>query len=92
MLNGLAELNRVVWFIYIIKIAYMEFIFHIVSNLIIMMFILCVSLSGSYASMLNGLAEFNRVGLDQFYYKSCLNAIQISYRFKSVNYDVYTLC
>ena len=42
--------------------------------------------------MLNGLAEFNRVGLAQFYYKSCLNGIQISYRFKSDNYDVYTLC
>ena len=69
----------------------MQFKFHIVSNLLIMMFILCVSLSGSYASMLNGLAEFNRVGLDQFYYKSCLNAIQISYRFKSeLNYDVYS--
>ena len=36
--------------------------------------------------MLNGLAEFNRVGLAQFYYKSCLNAIQISYGFKSDNY------
>ena len=42
--------------------------------------------------MLNGLAEFNRVGSAQFYYKSCLNAIQISYGFKSDNYDVYTLC
>ena len=41
--------------------------------------------------MLNGLAEFNRVGLAQFYYKSCLNGIQISYCFKSDNYDVYTL-
>ena len=37
--------------------------------------------------MLNGLAEFNCVGLAQFYYKSCLNAIQISYRFKYDNYD-----
>ena len=42
--------------------------------------------------MLNGLAEFNRVGLAQSYYKSCLHGIQISYLFKSVNYDVYTLC
>ena len=42
--------------------------------------------------MLNGLAEFNRVGLAPFYYKSCLNPIQIADRFKSGNYDVYTLC
>ena len=42
--------------------------------------------------MLNGLAEFNRVGLAPFYYKSCLNAIQIADRFKSGNYDVYALC
>ena len=41
--------------------------------------------------MLNGLAEFNRVCLAQFYYTSCLNGIQISYCFKSDNYDVYTL-
>ena len=69
----------------------MQFKFHIVSHLVIMTFILCVSSSGSWASMLNGLAEFNRVGLAQFYYKSCLNGIQISYGFKSDNYDVYTL-
>ena len=41
--------------------------------------------------MLNGLAEFNRVGLAPFYYKSCLNGIQISYPFKSGNYDDYAL-
>ena len=37
--------------------------------------------------MLNGLAVFNRVGLAHFYDKSCLNGIQISYCFKSGNYD-----
>ena len=42
--------------------------------------------------MLNGLAELNRVGLVHLYYKNCLYGIHISYRFKSDNYDVYTLC
>ena len=51
----------------------MQFKFQIVSNLVIMMFMLCVSSSGSWASMLNGLAVFNRVGLAHFYDKSCLN-------------------
>ena len=32
--------------------------------------------------MLNGLAEFNRVGLAQLYYKSCLNGIQIFISFQ----------
>ena len=47
--------------------------------LVIMMIMLCVSFSsGSQASMLNDLAEFNRVGLAQSYDNSCLNGIQIS--------------
>ena len=35
-------------------------------------------LSRLYISVLSGLAEFNRVGLAQFYFKICLNEIHIS--------------
>ena len=47
MLNGLAVFNRVGLAHFYDKSCLNEFKFHIVSNLVIMMFILCVSSSGS---------------------------------------------
>ena len=47
MLNGLAVFNRVGLAHFYDKSCLNEFKFHIVSNLVIMMFMLCISLSAS---------------------------------------------